>query len=228
MTSGELNFFKILLKGGPMMWPILLCSVSALAVAVERVSYYWSTAEDVGRLRKNLFDLLKRNERDEALRLCNTSSSLASRIFKSGLLHTGDNHEAIIRAMELEAQAQIPALEKWLPALAVIANISPLLGFLGTALGLASSFYWVQSSATPLNPVSLSYFSNGVWQSLLTTIAGLFVGITSALVYNVCVIWANRTVSNLEREATEFANLLSYLSETVIDKDGSRELPEEP
>jgi biopolymer transport protein ExbB len=99
---------------------------------------------------------------------------------------------------------------------------------LGTALGLASSFFWVQSSAAPLNAVSFSYFSSGVWQALLTTIAGLFVGISSALVYNVCVIWANRTVSKLEREATEFANLLSYLSETTLNQDASRGLSEEP
>jgi len=228
MLPVDPNFWQIFQKGGPMMWPILLCSVVALAIAVERVSYYLSSAEDVSRLRKDLFDALKRGDRDEALRLCDMARPFAGRIFKAGLLQSGDSREEIVHAMEQEAQAEVPSFEKWLPALSVIANVSPLLGFLGTAIGLASSFFLVQSSTLPLNAVSLSYFSSGVWQALLTTIAGLFVGISSTLVYNVCVIWANRTVLTLEREATEFANLLSYLSETALNQDVDRGLPEEP
>jgi biopolymer transport protein ExbB len=224
----EMNLFQIFLKGGPMMWLILLCSVMALAITIERISYYALASQDAGQLRKDLFDALKRGDREGALRLCDATRSLAGRIFRAGLMQSGDSREEIVQAMEREALIQTRHLEKWLPALSTIANISPLLGFLGTALGLASSFFWVQSNATSLHSVSLSYFSSGIWQALLTTIFGLFVGISAALVYNACVIWVNRTVLRLEEEATKLIDLLSYLSDVTPNQDEGLELSQEP
>jgi biopolymer transport protein ExbB len=227
VLAAETTLFQILLKGGPMMWLILLCSVIALAIAVERGSYYLTSSQDVNKFRKDLFDALKRGDREGAFQLCSTARSLAGRIFRAGIMQFGDSREEIAHAMEREAHIQVPALEKWLPALALIANISPLFGFLGTALGLASSFFWVQSNAAPLNPVSLNFFTGGIWQALLTTIAGLCVGIFAAVAYHVYVIWVNSTVLTLEREAEEFADQISYLSGTAFDKDKDNGLPEE-
>lgn len=228
MLMTEMPLLQVFLKGGPMMWLILLCSVMALAIVIERVNFYLSASQDVGQLRKQLFDALKRGDREGALRLCDAAKPLAGRIFRAGLMQSGDSREEIARAMEREAQIQIPFLEKWLPALSAIANISPLLGFLGTALGLASSFLWLQSNAASVHSISLSYISSGIWQALLTTIFGLFVGISSALFYNVCVIWVNRTVLKLEQEATKLAELLSYLSNTALNQDENHGLSQEP
>ena len=227
MSSSELNLLQIFLKGGPIMWPILLCSVLSLSIALERCSFYFSGSEDIGVLRLRIFEALKREDRADALKACDSSRSVAGPVFKAGLLVEGDRQQ-IIQAMEKAAQEEVPRLEQWLPALMVIANVSPLLGFLGTALGLASSFLGVKASAAAMNPAVMGYFSSGIAQALLTTIAGLLVGISASLVYNGSVIWVNHVVRKLEREAEELAEFLAYFSESAFSQDGGSELTQEP
>jgi biopolymer transport protein ExbB len=228
MTSHEFSLFQIILKGGPMMWPILLCSVFALAVTIERIAFYIQSAEDVEGLREKVFEALKRGDRNAALSLCEAARPPAGRVFRAGLLQSGESRGEIVQAMEREAQVEVPRLEKWLPALSMIANIAPLLGFLGTALGLAVFFFGIQARASAVNQATLGYFSGGIWQALLTTVAGLVVGISAALVYNGCVVWVDRFVQRLEREAGELADLLAYLSETSVHQEGDREFSQEP
>ena len=210
------------------MWPILLCSIFFLAAAIERVSFFLTSTKDPAELRKKVIGAVKRGDMAEALKVCEASPSLVARIFKAGLLKSGESREEIVLAMDREAQEQVPRIEKWLPALSMIANIAPLLGFLGTALGLASSFHIVQMRSSAMGPVALSHVSIGIWQALIVTIAGLLVGISSALVYNGCVVWAHHVIIRMEKEATDLADFLSYLSDTSLEQDKEHELSPEP
>lgn len=131
----ETTFFQIFLKGGPLMWVILLCSVIACAIAVERGVYYFSSLEDVGKLRRDLFNLLKRGDAEAALRSCDRVGSLAGQIFRAGLLRSGDGRGEIVRAMECVAQDQVQDLEKMASSTLRDREHFTVIGFPGDRIG---------------------------------------------------------------------------------------------
>lgn len=220
MNIWQISAWKWFLAGGPMMWPILLCSILALAIVIERLMYFAAIATDTHQLKRTIFDYIKANNIKDALTLCDTSHSPLAKILKAGIVKFGSSRDEIKESMEDASLFEIPKLEKKLSILATIAHIAPLLGLLGTVTGISGSFYTIQVRSSSMNPVTPGDLAGGVWEALITTIAGLMVAIPAFVAYNFLVSRVNTFVLEMERGATELVNLLSQISETKTVKRG--------
>lgn len=209
-----MSVWQILIKGGPVMWPILVCSLVSLALFIDRLIYFVSVSTDAHAFKSKIFELLKHNRLKDAIVLCEQNPSPVAKVIKAGIIKYGAGREAIKEAMEDVSLVEIPQLEKNLPGLATISHLSTLLGLLGTVTGMTVSFYTIQMRAAAMNPLTPGDVAGGIWQALLTTVFGLLVAIPTILAYNYCVSRVNSFVLEMERGATELVNLLSQLSES--------------
>lgn len=220
MTIWQMSAWKLLVAGGPVMVPILLCSFFALAITIEKLLYFASISIDTKQFKETIFEHIKTNNIKEAINLCEANPSPLAKILKAGILKSGSSREEIKESMEDESLLEIPKLERKLSALATIANITPLLGLLGTVTGIAGSFHTIQMRTNSLNPVSPGDLAGGVWEALMTTIAGLMIAIPSFVAYNYLVSRVHLFILETERGATELSSLLSYASESKTTKKG--------
>ncbi len=220
MTIWQMSAWKLIVAGGPVMVPILLCSFLALAIIVERLMYYASITSNTQQLKRSVFEKIKNNNLKEALDICDSSNAPLAKILKAGTVKFGASRDEIKESIEDASLFEIPKLEKKLNILATIAHIAPLLGLLGTITGIAGSFHTIQVRAASLNPVTPADLAGGIWEALITTVAGLMVAIPAFVAYNYLLSRVNYFVLDLERGATELVNLLSQISEVKTVKKG--------
>ena len=161
------------LKGGPLMWPLLVCSVLALAIVLTKLWFFYRIQRHADDLFAEVLELLRHRRIDEALVVCQRSSSPLARVFVA-LLHLAGRPREQLKTIAGEVAAREGApLEHFLGLLSTIATISPLLGLLGTVIGMIEAFTVIQAQGVG-TPASLG---GGISQALITTAAGLFVAI---------------------------------------------------
>jgi len=214
MGIWEINAGQLILNGGPLMIPIFLCSIVALAIILDKLIYFSRIHSNPYKLKEKVFQLIKNDELEEALQVCNHNPSPVAKILKAGILKYGHSRDEIKEAMEDVSLFEIPKLEKRFSALATIANISPLLGLLGTVTGLTGSFHTIEQRAASLNPVTPGDLAGGIWEALLTTVAGLMVAIPTYVAYKYLLSRVNAIILEMERAGTELINFLTQLSES--------------
>ena len=213
MGDVEMNAGELLLAGGPLMIPIIICSVIAVGIIISKLVLYAKIGSDPQRLKREVFSLLKNNKMKEAVLAAEADPSPLAQILKAGILKFGSSREDIKEAMEDVSLFEIPKLEKRFTALATIAHITPLLGLLGTVTGMTRSFYTIKELAGSMNPVTPGDLAGGIGVALLTTVAGLTVAIPTVVAYNYLVSRVNAFVLEMERGATELVNLLCHIAE---------------
>ena len=209
MDLYKMNLWQVFLAGGPVMWPILLCSVFALAIILEKFWHLRKINIDTRQFLSDVLDKMKRHETREALQICDKTKSPISHILKAGILKYDRTRDQIKEAIKDASLYEIPKLEKNLSVLATIAHISPLLGLLGTVTGMVRCFQTIQAKATTFHPVSPGDLAGGIWEALLTTVAGLIVAIPTFVVYNYLVSRINNFVLEMEKASTELVNFLT-------------------
>jgi len=212
----EMNAWSLIKSGGPIMVPIILCSVFALGIVIEKLLYFAFIKTNVSRLKKRIFDHIKNNRIKESIEICDANRSPVARILKAGILKFGASREEIKESMEDISLFEVPKLEGRLSALATIAHISPLLGLLGTVTGMTASFHTIQVRAASLNPVTPGDLAGGIGEALLTTVAGLMVAIPTFVAYNYFVHRTNHFILEMERGATELVNFICQITETQM------------
>lgn len=206
--------WDLIQKGGPMMYLIMLSSVLAFGVVIERVYHLNRARIDADKFMDSLMGVLKRNKIIEAIELCNSTPGPIAHIVKAGILkHDRSKHE-IKEAIDEAAQLEVPRLEKHLPVLATVAHIAPLLGLLGTVTGMIKAFQVIQQKASSMVPVNPGDLAGGIWEALLATLAGLSVAIPTYVAYNYLVSQVDSLVYDMERSATDLTNLLSSRRDT--------------
>lgn len=215
----EMNAWSLIKSGGPIMVPIILCSVFALGIVIEKLLYFGFIKTNVVQLKRQVFDRIKSNRIKESIELCDANRSPIAKILKAGILKFGAPREEIKESMEDISLFEIPKLESRLSALATIAHISPLLGLLGTVTGMTASFHTIQVRAASLNPVTPGDLAGGIGEALLTTVAGLMVAIPTFVAYNYFVHRTNHFVLEMERGATELVNFIFQITETQAQTD---------
>jgi len=201
--------FEMIIKGGPVMYPIILCSIIALAIVVERVLHLYRARIDTKKFMDEIANKLKRNKIMEAIEMCENTPGPIAHILKAGILKHDRPKEEIKEAIEEAALYEVPRLEKNLPILSTVAHITPLLGLLGTVCGMVRAFQVIQEKSTSLNPVSPGDLAGGIWQALITTVAGLSVAIPAYVAYNYLVNKADGFALDMERSATDLINILT-------------------
>jgi len=201
-------------KGGPMMYLIILSSVLAFGVVIERVYHLNRAKVDAEKFMDGILNVLKRNKVIEAIELCNNTPGPIAHIVKAGILKHDRSKPEIKEAVDEAAQLEIPRLGKHLPILATVAHIAPLLGLLGTVTGMIKSFQIIQQKALNMAPVNPGDLAGGIWEALLATLAGLAVAIPTYVAYNYLVSQVDGIVYDMERSATDLVNLLSSKRDT--------------
>ena len=188
-------------KGGPVMWPLLFAAILALAFIIER---WWvlsrakiRTDEFLNRLRAAL---LKRKSAQEAIRVCEEYKGPIANILKAGLVKYGTTEEEIEKAIEIAVTHELARLERGLAVLGSIANVAPLMGFLGTVTGMIKSF-GVLAEQGLKNPEKVA---EGISEALITTATGLAIAIPAALFYN----WFSTKISRFVLEMETGSNML--------------------
>src|SRR4030042_6197370 len=209
MDLYQMGLWKIFLAGGPVMWPILLCSIFAFAIALEKFWHLHKINIDTQEFLKKILDKMKGHDTKEALQICDSTKSPVANILKAGILKYDRPRSQIIEAIEDASLYEIPRIEKNLSALATIAHVSPLLGLLGTVTGMVRCFQTIQAKATSFHPISPGDLAGGIWEALLTTVAGLIVAIPTFVAYNYLVSRINSFIVEMEKAATELVNFLT-------------------
>src|SRR3989338_4259167 len=206
--------WEIIQKGGPMMYLIILSSILAFGVVIERIYNLNRARIDANKFMDSITNVLKRNKIIEAIEMCNLTPGPIAHIIKAGILKHDRTRLEIKEAIEEAAQLEIPRLERHLPILATIAHIAPLLGLLGTVTGMIKSFQVIQQKALSMAPVNPGDLAGGIWESLLATLAGLAVAIPTYVAYNYLVSQVDSLIYDMERSATDLVNILSSRRDT--------------
>src|SRR3989449_3131367 len=202
----------LLSKGGPMIYLILGASAVALAVFVERVLHFHRAHINSMEFLNGVRNVLKRDNLVEALSICDATPGPVARLVKTAILNRERGREGVRESLEEAGLIEVPPLENKLNLLATIAQITPLMGLLGTVLGFIEIFTQLQNKATLANMQDLSH---GVWQALICTAAGLTVAIPCYAAYNYLVSRVNAIVLDMEKAATEIINIVADLPAKV-------------
>ena len=203
---------ELFIKGGIFMWPLLLCSIVAVGVIIERLITFIRSRTNADEFMAQIVDALEGDSDDEksriqkAVEICDANDNPISSIIRAGLEKAGKSMRSIERAMEKVSVYQISLLEKGLVVLATLATISPLIGFLGTVSGMIRSFSVIAESATR-DPQGVA---RGISEALITTATGLLIAIPIFIAYNFFVNWVNRFTVQVEESA---GTLLDSLTE---------------
>lgn len=198
----------IILKGGPIMVLIILCSIIALAIVIERLWHIRRAKIDTESFMEDISETLRRNKIMEAIDKCNAIPGPISHILKAGILKHDRPRNEIKEAIEDAGLHEIPRLEKNLGVLATIAHIAPLLGLLGTVTGIMKAFQVIEQKATAFMPVNPADLAGGIWEALITTVGGLAVAIPTYVAYNFLVSKVDGFVLEMEKSATDVLNIL--------------------
>lgn len=205
----SIGMWDFMVKGGPIMWPILVCSILAMGILIERFISLRKEQIDTKSFMEQISKSIKRNKIVEALDLCDRSAGPIANILKAGILKHDRSKNDVREAIEDAAIHEVPRLERNLPVLATVAHIAPLLGLLGTVAGMVNAFQVIESKATAINPVNPGDLAGGIWEALLTTVFGLCVAIPAYVAYNYLVSRVDGFVLDMERSATDLLNILS-------------------
>ena len=196
---------NLIVKGGWVMAPILLGSIVALTLVLERLLFLFRIRLDVPKFSSGIFSLIKRGNLKEAEEICQTTRHPLAAVFRTGLEHAGEEASEIERIMEREGNRQVQKAERNLNYLVVIIGVEPLLGFLGTILGLIKAFMaWEHFSTS----VTVSQLAAGIYQAMITTAAGLAIAIPYFVIYNILLGKVNTITQDLNHYSDEFVGIL--------------------
>jgi len=204
---------SFMVKGGPIMIAIILGSVIALAIIIERSYHLYKARINTKEFMDDISQSLKRNKIMEAIDKCDKMSGPIAHIMKAGIIKHDRSRQEIKEAIEDAGLHEVPRLEKRLGILATIAHIEPLLGLLGTVTGMVKCFQVIQQKSTSLYPISPGDLAGGIWEALITTVAGLVVAIPTLVAYNYLVSVVDDFVLEMETSAAELINILSIRNE---------------
>ena len=202
----KLTLWDLAIKGGWLMIPIVLLSFVGAYIFIER--YYVikkASNEDVNFINK-IKDYIHDGKVDAAMALCKSINSPSARMVEKGISRLGRPLNDINTAIEHVGKLEISKLEKGFPTLATITGVEPMIGFLGTVIGMVQAFYAMSQAG---NNIDVSLMSDGIYISLITTVAGLTAGILGYFAYNTLVVRVERVVFNLEATLTEFMDILN-------------------
>jgi biopolymer transport protein ExbB len=195
MLCGEL-----IMDGGPVMWPILFCSFAAMFIFVEKWFHFHREQVNAGELVSGLTNVLKRDGFVEAITLCDNTPGPSAHILMSAILAYEKGEDDLKQVIEDAALIEVPKLERRLNLLATIAYVTPLLGLLGTVLGMMEAFRKISEKGAQITAANLSGEIN---MALITTAAGLCVAIPSYIAYNYLVSRVESITLDMEKASSE-------------------------
>ncbi|MBN2806500.1 MAG: MotA/TolQ/ExbB proton channel family protein [Prolixibacteraceae bacterium] len=201
-----LDFLGLALKGGWIMIPIVLLSIIGVYIFGDR----YVAIQKASKVDPNLMNQIRINIQegkiDAALALCRSKDLPITRMIEKGISRIGRPLNDVSTAIETVGNLEVSKLEKGLPVLASVAGGAPMIGFLGTVMGMIQAFYDMANAG---NNIDVTLLSSGIYQAMVTTVAGLIVGIIAYFAYNILVARVESVVFKMEASTTEFMDLLN-------------------
>jgi biopolymer transport protein ExbB len=213
LSEGMAKAWVFFQKGGPLAWPILACSLIALAVIIERWWVYRKAIISPGGWQGKFFSKLEAGELDGAKDELPVSRSPAARVLDVLLarVRTGKFSRSSLEKIANHLGSQeVRELERHLPTISTIGNIAPLLGLTGTVLGMVKAFMKIEGMGGKVNA---SVLAGGIWEALLTTLFGLAVAIPAVIAHNILSARVHRIAGEIQDEAVEFIETVESLKE---------------
>lgn len=199
-----INILDMLIKGGPIMIPIALCSIIAVYIMIER---YFSIKKKF-KINDNFMSSIKDNVVNgniaAALNLCRTNPTPVAKMVEKGLIRIGKPLKDIEASMENVGNLEISKAEKNLGVLGIIAGVAPMLGFIGTIMGVITIFHSIAAT----DNFSISIVAGGLYQKMITSLAGLVVGVFSYSGYHMLMMMVDRLTFRIEAAVIEFVDIL--------------------
>ena len=204
--SNELSLWSLTMDGGYIMIPLALLLLLTIYVFTERCIVLARASREDSTFMKRIRDYIHEGDIESAVSLCKKTDTPASRLILKGVSRIGRPMNDVLVAIENTGNIEVANLGKGLPWLSTTAAGAPMLGFLGTVVGMVQAFYAMASAGTAAN---ITVLSDGIYQALVTTVAGLVVGIIALFAYNFLVARVNRIMNSLESKTMEFMDLLN-------------------
>ena len=199
------SLLDLLLLGGWVIIPLVLLSVLTIYLFIERMITIREAGSDPEAITDRIRDYVRNGDVEGAITYCERKDVPITRILKQGLERLGRPISEIQDAVQAAGKHETFALEKRTNLLASISGIAPMLGFFGTVVGMIRAFQEIQNLQGNVNP---SVLAGGIWEALITTAAGLLVGILALFAYNFLLERIRRLTNDMERSATDFIDLL--------------------
>ena len=204
LPQEDLRFGDLLLKGGWVMLPIGILAVLGLVIFFERYFTIRKASKNESHLMVQVRDSIRSGNLESAIAICKNSNSPLGRMLAKGLLRIGRPIKDIEGAIENIGKLEVSKLEKNIGILGIVAGIAPMFGFLGTIAGVIKIFYDISKT----DNISMGVISGGLYVKMVTSAAGLLVGIIAYVLYNILNIMVDKVILKLETDAIEFIDLL--------------------
>jgi len=200
----ELRIGDLLVKGGWVMIPIGILAVLGLVIFFERYFTIRKASKDESSLMTQVRVSIMSGNLESAIAICKNSNSPLGRMLQKGLLRIGRPIKDIEGAVENIGKLEVSKLERNVPILGIVAGIAPMFGFVGTIIGVIKIFFDISNT----DNYSLATISGGLYVKMITSAAGLVVGLVAYVLYNVLNIMVDKVILKLETDAIEFIDLL--------------------
>ena len=205
VTDQTISFWDLTLAGGPLMIPLLIFSLIAVYIFVERLRTINRANVSPDAFMGKIKELVMKGDISGAKILCSQHDTPVARMIEKGVSRIGSPLKNIEASIENVGKIEVFRLEKNLSVLATIAGAGPMVGFLGTVIGMVSAFIAIAQEEGSVSPKLLA---DGIYTAMVTTVAGLIVGIVAYLGYNFLVTRVSKVVHKMEYTSIEFIDLL--------------------
>ncbi len=201
-----ISIMELILNGGwYIMGPLFILSILAVYIFIERYRAIHASQKMDPHFMNQIKDMVYDGKIDAAKALCKQQNTAYSRMIEKGLMRIGKPLQDITTSIENVAKLEVYNLEKSLSTMGTIAGAAPMIGFLGTVIGMISTFHAMYTSG---NSVELDQLSGGIMQAMVTTAAGLVIGIVAYIGYNLLVSKLDNVTYNMEEITIEFTDML--------------------
>jgi len=205
-AEAKINVFDLAVKGGWIMIVLLILSLIACYVFIQRFIIIKRAGKEDETFMNRIKDYIHEGKIDSALNLCRNTNTPSSRMIEKGITRLGRPMNDVMVAIENVGNIEVAKLEKGFPVIATTASGAPMLGFLGTVTGMVRAFFDMANAGSN---VDISLLSSGIYEALVTTVGGLIVGIIFLFAYNYLVSQVDKVVNKMEARTMEFMDLLN-------------------
>ncbi len=204
--EAEIKLIDLAMKGGWIMIPIALLLLISVAILIERILVIRKAEKEDDTFMKRIKDYIHEGKIDSAINLCKKNNTPYARLVEKGISRLGRPMNDVLVAVENVGNIEVAKLEKGFTWVATAAGGAPMLGFLGTVTGMVRAFFNMSNAGSN---VDISILSSGIYEALVTTVAGLIVGVIALFSYNYLVSLVNGVVNKMEARTMEFMDLLN-------------------
>jgi biopolymer transport protein ExbB len=204
-ADNSVSLLDLTLSGGIMMIPLFILSIVAVYIFIERLLILQKASKTPAGLMERVKSLVLNGDIVSARLLCNQTDTPIARMLEKGISRIGSPLKNIEASIENVGKIEIYNLEKNLSLLATVAGAAPMVGFLGTVTGMIQAFIAIAQEEGTVSPKLLS---GGIYEAMITTAAGLIVGIIAYLAYNYLVARVQKLIFSMEYSSVEFIDLL--------------------